>query len=183
MGQVTLRRVLLLVLVSAVFGASLGAIAAAICSGGACGASAQKGPDLPSLGSPPQQPVPDTKARREVEALFDGYYAALVRDDFAAACDRLAPVTRERFVRNLRRAGRRVASCPRGLGARDARGRPLLNRLAPVFRRAEVVRIGIQGDRASIQWRTTRRGRRLRLEQSARKIKGEWKLTEILSSR
>jgi hypothetical protein len=118
-----------------------------------------------------------------VEALFDGYYAALARGDFAAACDRLAPVTRERLVRNLRRSGERAASCPAGLGARDARGRPLLNRLAPVFRRAEAVRIGIQGDRASIQWRTTRQGRRLRLAQSARKVKGEWRLTEILSSR
>jgi hypothetical protein len=118
-----------------------------------------------------------------VKALFGGYYAALVRNDFAAACDRLAPVTRERLIRNPRRSGQRVASCRRGLGARDARGRPLLNRLAPVFRRAEIVRVVIQGDRASIQWRTTRRGRRLRLAQSARKIKGEWKLTEILSSR
>jgi hypothetical protein len=145
------------------------------------------------LTSAGERPPPRATEREKVETLFTGYYGALVQRDFVGACNRLTTdaqktMVREpdstslhAWIRDLRKAGGRVGSCPDAFAARDKRGGLFIDRFAPAFRMAKATRIKVDGDTATIEWSTRYRGKKLTLDQSASKVGGAWKLSEVLS--
>ncbi|MDA0180556.1 hypothetical protein OJ997_09645 [Solirubrobacter phytolaccae] len=126
----------------------------------------------------------DAGGEAEVREMFEDYTQALADRDWDEACDNLAPETTEKLKANITQLG--VTNPPS-----DCEG--LMNQLYDTIDKdpaakktidditgsAQVDKVTITGDSASVSWSATVNGQKTPVTQSARIIDGEWKLIDV----
>src|SRR4051794_15515093 len=122
----------------------------------------------------------------QVRQVFNAYNAALAAEDWRKSCSYLAPETAIKLRASVRKLGYTAVpkDCPRLLAAtyRAIESRPgQKDLIQTVLKTAKIDGVDVTGDRAVIDWHADFAGTQRPVQQSARKIDGEWKLIDVTS--
>ncbi len=134
--------------------------------------AAQPGPPPPAAAAP--DPAADQQA---VEAVFQGYYEALLGRDFARACTYNAPETTQQLLANLQSRGITAATCEEALTAVYALP-GAAETVDGIVKGATVQSVSITDDVASITWTAEVKGTRNTVTSQLRRIDGQWRLVD-----
>jgi len=142
-----------------------------------CGGGAEK---------PAATAIPAVDEEAQVRQVFNAYNAALAAQDWGKSCSYLAPETATKLRASVRKLGYTAVpkDCPRLLAAtyRAVESRPgQKDLIRTVLKTAKIDGVDVTGDRAVIDWHADFAGTQRPVQQSARKIDGEWKLIDVTS--
>jgi hypothetical protein len=161
----------------------LAATALVVCALGGCGG----GKDEPAATSTAVATASaGTDEEAAVRAAFTEYNAALAAKDWDKSCTYLAPETTTKLRANVRKLGYNTIpkDCPRLLAATYGAVESQPGQkgvIEKVLKSAKVDGVDVQGNTAVIDWHADFNGTQRPVEQSARKIKGAWKLIDATS--
>ena len=152
-----------------------------------CGGSDEEEPaaqSTPAKTEAPAEKQDPADAEAEIRETFDNYNEALADRDFDKACDGLVAgdhgqaarerqeARRHRPARGLRRAAAKVYETI----DKDPAQKKLIDEIA---KSAEIDKVTVTGDTATIDWSATANGQKTPISQTARRIDGEWKLVDV----
>lgn len=113
-----------------------------------------------------------------VETVFHSYHQALLARDFATACGLNSAEASADLVRNVNAQGSRVDSCEQALTT--VYGPPATAAVADgVSTSAQVQRIQVIGDTATISWTFDNQGHPESVDTGLRRIDGQWRLLDV----
>jgi hypothetical protein len=159
----------------------------ASCSSEVDGAPAVEGtpaPTAPTATAVPTSPPPGVGSeadRAEIEAVFQGYYEALLARDFTTACALNAPETTEALLADLASQGVQVGSCEEAFETIYATpGAPEV--ADGIAATAQIQDVRVDGDVATISWSAEVEGQRPTVTNDLRRIDGQWRLLDTSSA-
>lgn len=118
-----------------------------------------------------------TAEQAAVEAVFHGYYGALLARDFVTACALVAPEAVDRLLEQLAAQGTPADTCEAALGIVLARPEAA-EYTDEIARTAQAHDIRVQRDDATITWSATVRGQTATATNVLRRIDGSWRLVD-----
>jgi hypothetical protein len=135
---------------------------------------------------PAATPAATVDEAAQVRQVFTAYNAALAAEDWSRSCSYLAPETATKLRASVRKLGYTAVpkDCPRLLAAtyRAVERRPgQKDLIQTVLKTAKIDGIDVTGEKAVIDWHADFGGTQRPVQQSARKIDGEWKLIDVTS--
>jgi hypothetical protein len=132
----------------------------------------------------PEEQQSSGDAEAEIRETFDSYNAALADRDFGKACDGLSPDTTAKLRENVKKLG--VSNPPEDCDEllstvyetidKDPEQKKLIDEIA---KSAEIDKITVKGEEATIEWHATANGQKTPISQTARLVDGEWKLVDV----
>lgn len=136
-------------------------------------------PSAPAAGrtAPGVETTTSVTEQAAVEAVFHGYYGALLARDFVTACALLAPEAVDRLRDRLAAQGTPAEGCEMALDIVLARPEAAAH-TDEVARTARVHDIRIRGDEALITWSAVAGGQTTTATGSLRRIDDLWRLVE-----
>lgn len=159
-------------LAAAALALALGSCSTSVGGGGSPGDQA-----VPSAAAPPASGPAAGGDRSAVEAVFRGYYQALLARDFPGACSVSAPETIAKLLASLKTQGVTVGTCPEALstiyaipGAAEAAD--------AIANSAQIQDVAVTGDQASITWSAEVNGQRPTVTNDVRRVDGQWRLLD-----
>lgn len=125
----------------------------------------------------PEGVAPRTGDQAAVETAFRSYYQALLTRDWPTACGLAAPATIAKMLENVRAQGVAVTTCDEAFAVlyADAGKATAADGLS---RTAQIERIEVSGDGATVTWSGTYNGQRPITANKLVRIDGKWLLLD-----
>lgn len=111
----------------------------------------------------------------QIEAVFHGYYEAMLAGDFEGVCSFQSPEAVDHILANMERMGTKVSTCVEAL-EKSRENQANADAMDEIAATVEVKEIVVTGDTANVSWSSEVDGKRETTTTAVRRVDGEWRM-------